>query len=122
VQQSSVWSDDRAAGRDAHLGRGAVTDLRRGFAAYPDSAGKVLTFVLWVAALPQYYLLLWIVEMCRPSDETAHKANPASGLRSLLTAMATTADTSCAQCTPDVYGAWKLGNERITIRFVAKPA
>jgi len=24
--------------------------------------------------------------------------------------------------TSDVYGAWKLGNERITVRFVAKPA
>jgi nitric oxide reductase large subunit len=43
--------------------------------ANPDGAGKglVLTFVLWVAALPEYYLMLWIVEMCRPSDETAYK-------------------------------------------------
>jgi len=40
---------------------------------YPDLAAKglVSTAVLWVFGVIEYYLMLWIVELCRPSKVQA---------------------------------------------------
>jgi hypothetical protein len=35
--------------------------------------GGVLTFVLWVAALAEFYIMLWVLELCRPSDTNGQK-------------------------------------------------
>ena len=37
------------------------------------ASGWAITFVLWVAALIEFYVMLWIIELCRPSDTSRQK-------------------------------------------------